>query len=66
MRRIQHVDVNRNVDIGIADAFLELLYDPIDADMIDISRSYDLEPTSLVILPVIPFIYRWGSDSCVS
>jgi len=61
--RIQNININRDVDLATRDTVLDLLYNALRCQSIDVSSSEDLKPARLVIPEIIMFVGNRCSDT---
>ena len=60
--RIKNVNVDADVDVGVAHALLKQLDDTVGANLVQVSRSNDLEAAPLVVLDIAVLAEERGTD----
>lgn len=63
--RIKDININANVDIGAADALLDLLNDPCCADLVNGARRDELEAAAGVVAQIVLGAHHGGPDTGV-
>ena len=58
VRRVEHVDVDRDVDRVVADPFPDLVDHPVDPDPLDVAAVHDGEAELGVVEEVLPVVER--------